>query len=121
MDASTLPKGKSKEISSDGRPLNNPGIYVHKDTKGVFITAEGEPGVIQADQLMSPIWQGAWEWTADVPNRLELLEMRKAQLVKDNTEAAVQSGREAAELKAATKAAIEAAKEAEKETAPVTS
>lgn len=115
MDASTLPKGKSQEKNQDGRPYNSPGIYRHKDTGQDYITAEGEAGEIQADYLMNPLWKDAWEWVGDVPNRLELLEMRKAQLVKDNTEEALQKGREAIELKEATKAAIDAAKEAEEE------
>ena len=63
--------------------MNLPGIYVHKDTNAVFITAEGQDGVTQADALMSPIWEHAWEWTADVPNRLELKKMREDQLEKD--------------------------------------
>jgi hypothetical protein len=83
MDATKIPKLKSAERNTDGRPLNLPGIYVHKDTAAVFITAPGEDGVTQADALMNPLWEHAWEWTADVPNREELLEMRKAQEKKD--------------------------------------
>jgi hypothetical protein len=109
MDASKLPKGKSQEVATDGRPLNQPGIYKHKDTGGIFITAEGEAGVLQADALTSPIWKDAWEWTAEVPSRTELLKMRKAQEIKDATEEALEKGKEAAELKAAKKAALEAA------------
>lgn len=83
MDASKLPKLQSKELNSDGRPINLPGIYVHRDTKAKFITSEGDEGVAQADALMSPVWKDAWERVADVPSRLELLEMRKAQEEKD--------------------------------------
>lgn len=83
MDASKLPKQQSKEINTDGRPLNQPGIYVHKDSGATFITAEGQDGVVQADALMSPLWEHSWEWTADVPSRLEILKMREAQLKKD--------------------------------------
>jgi hypothetical protein len=77
MDASTIPKGQSKEITESGQNL--PGIYIHKDTKAEFITSEGEEGVIQADALMSPIWKDAWYRAADVPSRVELLASRKAQ------------------------------------------
>lgn len=110
MDASQLPKGKSAEKSSDGRPLNASGIYVHKDTGATYITAPGEEGVVQADALMSPVWKDAWEWTAEVPTREELLKMRKEQQVKDATAEALEKGKEAAELKEATKAALEEAK-----------
>jgi len=119
MDASQLPKGKSREKNTEGRSFNEPGIYVHTDTGAKFITSEGEEGTVQADQLMNPLWQNAWQRIGDVPTRLELLAMRKAQEVKDNTEEALQKGKEAAELKEATKKALEAAKEAEKEPAVV--
>lgn len=78
MDASKLPKGQSKELPTDGRPINLPGVYVHKDTKAKFITAEGESGVVQADALQTPIWQRAWERVGDVPSREELLAAQKA-------------------------------------------
>lgn len=99
MDASTLPKGQSSE-RTEGRPLNEPGIYQHKDTKGKFITAEGEAGVLQADALMSPVWKDAWERIGDVPNRLELLKMRKKQLLEDTAEEAAQKEADEAELAA---------------------
>lgn len=82
MDATKLPKGQSKEVT-DGRPINEPGIYVHKDTGAEYITAEGEEGSIQADALNSPVWKDAWERKGDVPSRVELLERRKAQEAKD--------------------------------------
>lgn len=83
MDATKIPKQKSAERNTDGRPLNLPGIYVHKDTGATFITAEGEDGTTQADALMSPNWEHSWEWTAEVPTRLEILDMRKVQEQKD--------------------------------------
>lgn len=93
MDASTLPKGQSLEMNSDGRRTNLPGIYKHKDTGVEFITADGEDGVIQADVLMSPVWKDAWERIGDVPSRLEIQEMRKAQEAKDAAEAALESAK----------------------------
>lgn len=101
MDASQLPKGKSAEGNSDGRLLYEPGIYKHKDTKGIFITAEGEAGVLQADALMSPVWKDAWERVGDVPNRLELLKLRKQQQIQDAKEEAAQKKADEAELAAA--------------------
>ncbi len=98
MDASQLPKGKSLEKTSDGRLINQPGIYTHKDTGGTYITAPGEEGVVQADALMSPVWKDAWEWTAPVPNRLELIEMRKAQLLKDKKAEAAEKKADEADL-----------------------
>lgn len=83
MDPTKIPKEKSPERHTDGRPVNEAGIYVHKDTKAILITSEGKEGVIQADALMSPLWEHAWERTGDVPSRLELLKMRKAQEKKD--------------------------------------
>jgi len=105
MDSNQIPKMQSKELNGDGRPINLPGVYVHKDTGAKFITSEGEEGVIQADALMSPIWKDAWERVGDAPSRLEILEMRKAQEIKDATDAAVQEGKEATELKEAVKKA----------------
>jgi hypothetical protein len=99
MDATKLPKGQSLEFSVDGRPVNLPGIYVHKDTGAQFITAEGQDGVTQADALMSPVWEHAWEWSAEVPSRLEILAMRKAQAEKETTKT-----KEAVILEAPTKA-----------------
>ena len=104
MDATKIPKGQAKEVNGDGRAYNLPGIYIHKDTKYEYITAEGEEGSIQADALMSPIWQGAWEWTADVPSRTELLAIRKAQEIKEAKEEAQAKKAEEAELKAAIEA-----------------
>lgn len=93
-------KGKSPELT-EGRPINPPGIYKHKDTGGVYITAEGEAGVVQADALMSPIWKDAWEWVGEVPNRIELLAMRKKQAIDDARAEAAQKKADEAELKAA--------------------
>lgn len=106
-------KGKGPEVSTDGRPVNPPGVYVHKDTGAKFITAPGEEGVVQADSLMTPLWQNAWEWTADVPSREELLASRKAQEVEEAAQEALQKGKEAAEHKAAVKEATERLKVAE--------
>jgi hypothetical protein len=78
MDASQLPKQISGETNSD-RQINLPGVYVHKDSGAKYITPPGEDGVIHADQLMSPIWEKAWERVGDVPTREELLAMQKAQ------------------------------------------
>lgn len=83
MDASQLPKGKSMERTADGRPLNAPGVYRHKETGAEFTTSDGEEGVIQADALMAPVWHSGWERVGDVPTRVEQLELRKAQLLKD--------------------------------------
>lgn len=105
MDASQIPKMQSKEINADGRAINLPGTYIHKDTGSKLITSEGDEGVAQADALMTPLWRDAWERVGDVPSRLEILEMRKAQEVKDATEAALQEGKDAAELKEAVKKA----------------
>lgn len=101
MDASLIPKGKSAERPGDGRAHSEPGIYVHKDTGAEFITAPGEEGVIQADQLLNPLWKDAWERKGDVPSRLELLARRKAQEVKDAKAEAEQKKADEAELKAA--------------------
>lgn len=110
MDASNIPKLQSKELNTDGRPINLPGVYEHKDTDAVFITSEGDEGVAQADALMHPLWKDAWERVSDVPNRVEILAMRKAQEVKDATADALAKGKEEAEMKAAKKAALEIAK-----------
>jgi len=83
MDASKLPKLKSEEFNTDGRPKNMPGIYKHKDSGATWITSPGETGTVQADALMAPIWEHAWERTGDVPSRLELIKMRKMQAMKD--------------------------------------
>lgn len=109
---STLPKGQSTERNTDGRPINLPGVYVHKDLGAKFITSDGEEGVTQADALMSPSWKDGWERVGDVPTRTELLEQRKAQEVKDAAAEALQKGKEAAELKEATKKAIAEAEKA---------
>lgn len=106
-------KGKGPEVYTDGRMINQPGIYVHKDTGARFITAPGEEGVVQADSLMTPLWKDAWEWTAEVPSRQELLAMRKEQEVNDAAAEALEKGKESAELKAATKEAVEKLKVAE--------
>jgi hypothetical protein len=80
MDASTLSKGQSLE-RTDGRPHNEPGTYKHKETGKVFITAPGEEGVVQADALIdAQKWGGTWERVGDVPSRVELLKMHKANI-----------------------------------------
>lgn len=85
MDASTLPKNQSKEVTQ-GRPQNEAGTYKHRDTGATFITADGEEGILQADALMSPVWKDAWEKVGDVPSRSELLKQRRAAQAKVETE-----------------------------------
>lgn len=110
-DASQIPKMQSREVPSDGRPVNLPGVYVHKDTGSKFITSSDfDAGVAQADALMNPLWKDGWERVGDVPTHLEVLEMRKTQEIKDATDEALAKGKEEAEMKAAKKAALEAAK-----------
>jgi hypothetical protein len=101
MDASKLPKGKSLEKTSDGRPLNMPGVYKHRDNGALFTTAPGEEGVIQADALMAPVWKDAWERVSDVPSRTEILAAQKAQALKDAASEAAAKKAEKAELDAA--------------------
>ena len=103
MDATKLPKGQSKERYTDNRPINEPGTYKHKDTGAVYITAPGEEGIIQADALMSPLWQDAWERVGDVPSRIELLAMQKAQLQKDAVLDKAAKAKEEAEIDEALK------------------
>lgn len=110
LNPSQIPKMQSKEVNYDGRPVNLPGIYEHKDTDAVFITSEGDEGIAQADALMQPLWQGAWERVGDVPTRLEILEMRKKQEIKDATAEALAEGKKAEEMKALKKQALEEAK-----------
>lgn len=110
MDASNLPKLQSKELNTDGRPINLPGVYEHKDNDAVYITPEGDEGVAQADALMHPLWKDAWQRVGDVPSRVEILAMRKTQEIKDATTEALAKGKEEAEMKAAKKVALEAAK-----------
>lgn len=74
-------KGKSPELT-EGRPVNPPGIYTHRDTEQKFITSPGEAGSIQADALLSPVWKDAWERVGDVPSRTELLEQKKKAVAK---------------------------------------
>jgi len=100
MDASKLPKLKSAETNTDGRPKNLPGIYKHKDNGQVCITPPGEEGTIYADYLMSPAWEHAWERTGDVPSRQELLKMNKVQEMKDKIIDAEQQIKDAAEMEA---------------------
>lgn len=78
-------KGKSPELT-DGRPVNPPGIYKHRDTGAEFITAPGEEGVLQADAMMSPVWKDAWERIGDVPSRSELQKRRQAAVNKVEAE-----------------------------------
>lgn len=103
MDASQLPKGQSLERTSDGRPMSMPGTYKHKDTGAVFITSSGEDGVVQADALMSPVWEHSWERIGDVPSRTEILAAQKAQALKDAAAEAATKKAEKAELEAAAK------------------
>lgn len=102
IDPTQIPKLQSKEVNGDGRPLNLPGIYEHQDTKKIYITAEGDEGIAQADALRSPIWRDAWIRIADVPNRIELLAMRKTQLAKDLAQETKDKAKEEAEMKALT-------------------
>jgi hypothetical protein len=85
MDVSTLPKNQSKE-RTDGRPVNEPGTYKHRDTGAIYITAAGEEGVVQADALKAPVWKDAWERVGSVPSHAELLKQRKAGQDKVETE-----------------------------------
>ena len=78
-----LSKGQSTEKNGDGRAINLPGKYVHKQSGATLITSAGDEGVVQADALMQPRWQGAWHRASDVPSRLEVKEMQKAQAIKD--------------------------------------
>lgn len=110
MDASTIPKGQSKEKNYDGRPVNMPGIYRHKDSGVKFITSSSfDEGVAQADALMTPAWKDAWEWIGEVPSKVELLATQKAQLIKDTAAEAVQKKADEAELKAIEEAATKEA------------
>ena len=113
MDASNIPKGQSPE-RTDGRPINLPGIYVHKETGAKYITAEGEEGVTQADALMADKWQGGWERVGDVPTRVELQKMRKAQEVKDAAAEKLAKEEEEAEMAKAVEEAVKEAKEEKK-------
>lgn len=83
MEATQLPKGQSSEQPGDGRKRNEPGVYEHPGAKVRVITQPGDEGVIQADAAV----RVGYKRVADVPSRLELLEMRKAQLLKDKAEA----------------------------------
>lgn len=100
MDPTTIPKMQSAEKNYDGRPTNEPGIYVHKESGAKFITAPGNEGIAQADYLMTERWKGGWERVDDVPTRVELEKMRKAQLLKDTASDAVQKKADEAEMKA---------------------
>lgn len=107
MDASQLPKGQSAE-RTDGRPINLPGIYRHTATGAEYITSEGEEGIVQADALMSEKWKGnGWERVGDVPSKVELLERRKAQVIKDQAAEAAQKKLDEAEIESAVKVQTE--------------
>lgn len=85
IQPSQIPKLQSKEANYDGRPVNLPGTYRHKDTKEDFITSSDfDAGVAQADYLMSPVWKDAWSRVGDVPSYTELLARNRAQLIKDS-------------------------------------
>jgi len=86
MDGINLPKGQSKEKNGDGRPINLPGVYFHKDSDTKFVTSDGDEGILQADALNSPVWNNGWTRIGDVPTRTELLELQKAQEIKDAKE-----------------------------------
>ncbi len=83
MDASQLPKGQSTETPGNGRPQNEPGIYHHPAADKTIITQAGSDGVIQADALV----RVGYVRTGDVPSREKILEMQKAQVAKEETEA----------------------------------
>lgn len=112
MDASQIPKMQSREINADGRPVNLPGIYQNKDTGAKFITSEGDEGVAQADAILATAdkTKTIWERVGEVPSRLEILEMRKKQEVKDATAEALEAGKTEAEMKALKKEALDKAK-----------
>lgn len=95
----TKNKGQSPELT-EGRPINLPGIYRHRETGAEYITAPGEDGVIQADALMAPVWKDAWERVGEVPSRIELQKMQKKQQLKDAKAEAAEKKAEEAELKA---------------------
>lgn len=101
MDATQLSKGQSTEKNGDGRPINPPGVYLHGQTGTRFITSEGDEGVLQADALMQPRWQGAWKRIEDVPSRVKLLELQKAQALQDAKEAAIDKADETAKIETA--------------------
>lgn len=96
-----LPKLQSSETPTDGRPVSQPGTYKNKDTQAVFITAEGEPGTVMADAILTDTWKDVWERVGDVPSSQELLKMRKIQQLKDAKEEAAQKKADEAEIKAA--------------------
>lgn len=95
MDASTLPKNQSKE--KDGRLKSIPGTYRHRDTGAIYITPDGEDGVIQADALNAPVWKDAWERIGGVPSRSELAKKRKAEADKLEAEQKAKKAEKAAE------------------------
>jgi len=97
MDATTLPRGQSGLRSGDGRPVNLPGVYLHKGSGSKFTTANGTFGVSQADALMAPIWSGEWSRVSDVPTREELEVARKAQELNDSRMAEVNSNKQVKE------------------------
>lgn len=111
MDASTLPKMKSREVNGDGRPINLPGVYREKETGTEIITSDGDEGVAMADAIMATAerLKTTFERVGDVPSRVEILAMRKAQEVKDAAAEKVQKVADEAELKAATDKAVKAA------------
>lgn len=93
-----LSKGQSTERNGDGRPINLPGKYVHKESGATLITSAGDEGVVQADALMQPRWAGAWHRASDVPSRQEVLAMQKAQAMKDAKETAIEKDADKAEI-----------------------
>jgi len=100
-------------MNGDGRPINLPGVYKHKDTGAEFITSEGDEGVAQADAMMSPVWKDAWKRVGDIPSGQELLARNKAQLIKDT---AAEGAAKRAEDAAFAKAVAEAEAQLEKTT-----
>ena len=96
--ADPISSGQSKERNGDGRAINLPGIYTHAKSGKRVITADGDEGVVQADALMQPRWQGAWERTGDVPSRIEILAMQKAQAMKDAKVTAIEKKVDEAEI-----------------------
>jgi hypothetical protein len=50
---------------------------------------------------MQPRWQGAWKHVGEVPTRVKLLEMQKAQALQDAKDAAIDKADETAQVDAA--------------------
>jgi len=84
MDASTIPKGAGQlETPGDGRPVNQPGVYVHKASGAEIIVMPDAKSTGQQDALV----RMGFEWKAEAPGRVELDAMQKAQKAKDEENA----------------------------------